>query len=742
MLESELEDRIQRHRDVELQAIRSREEFAEAYQAGAIASGASLQELVADPLFHLGLRLSGRALARRAEDLLRHPPQGWGHRDRHTTSKLLAYLGRFTTKTSPHGVFCATGIGELGEGEVSIGCENRFARLDFLIHVGEARKIAACLAISPEAQGSIVPRVNPTLRREGDAWTLWRPATARREDDREVRTQVKDHPVLAHFVEAVGHGADVERILREVGARVGRDVRPFYAQLVERGVLIGEVEIPWSERRILGALAERCPGAPWADELRRIEHEVEALGSFPCAEIESRMDRLDARLELLPHVRPLVPDDLFRCDAATAMQVKLPRALLHDLERFVPLYARFYGAIYPEALFRETFARRFLNRFPADEDVSVLDLYHGLFEPDEPMRPAAFRSPRGKGRSGSPLRERAADAFDRAREFFARRAGEAAGQDEVALTEDDWNHIAGEAPEPRFSCAALFQVAAASTEQAGSARARLCLNAFFPGAGISVARLAHLHPSITSQLQADWARQSRPDAEHAEITFMHGGRTANAGLRPPIFPLEIELPGDRATPGREALPLADLTARWDRAAERFVIRSRSRGTEILPVISSGISPEGIISFLTMAGSQGVQPLGLFPGFDHPDIRRWPRFRFGNVILFRRRWAFASDELPIGGSPAEHFLATQRWRREHGLPAHVFVHSERETKPFYVNLSSVGFVDLLRRATEPANNPGRVHVSEMLPGPDDLWIRDGRGRYAAEFLVHLDNLDPA
>ncbi len=25
---------------------------------------------------------------------------------------------------------------------------------------------------------------------------------------------------------------------------------------------------------------------------------------------------------------------------------------------------------------------------------------------------------------------------------------------------------------------------------------------------------------------------------------------------------------------------------------------------------------------------------------------------------------------------------------------------------------------------------------MLPGPDDLWIADGRGRYAAELLLHL------
>jgi len=77
-----------------------------------------------------------------------------------------------------------------------------------------------------------------------------------------------------------------------------------------------------------------------------------------------------------------------------------------------------------------------------------------------------------------------------------------------------------------------------------------------------------------------------------------------------------------------------------------------------------------------------------------------------------------------------------------MPEHVFVHSERDPKPFYVDLGSEAFVDLFRRAivSPTAEAPGRIHVTEMLPGPEDLWIRDPRGRYASEFLVHLDNLD--
>jgi hypothetical protein len=744
LLSTELRDRIRAHREAgcEIEAVRTR--YAKAY-AGAEAHGrAAIAAAALDPLVRVGLRLAARELPGRADRLA--SPQ-WGQRERHAASKVLAYLGRFAVKTSPNGVFCATGLAGLSNGAVRVRGERAIARLDFALHVGEARTVAACLAASPDAASAVRPRANPTLRRDGDRWTLWQPASARRENDDEVRLEITDHPVLRLYLDEATGSAPVERVIQAVSARVGQDTAAFYAKLVERGVLIGEVEIPWSERRPLRALAARCPGAPWAAELEAIESAVDALGAAPLHEIPARTDEVASRLAAMPHARPLSNDDLVRCDAATGFEAQLPGALLADLERLLPLYARFYGGIYPERLTRETFAARFLKRYPPDTSIPVLDFYHGLFEPSAQAPLAAFVSA-ASGRSDSARREAAGRAFERAREFFAAaaRAAAATGADETVLSEADWIEIAGGAPEPRFSCAALFQVAAGTAESVAGPDARVCLNALFPGAGLSVARLAHLHRGakgeenpIVRVLEEGWARRARPGAAFAEVTFMHGGRTANAGLRPPLFPLEIELPGDRATEGREAVPLADLTAAWDSAAGRFTLRSVSRGIEILPVISSGINPEGFVSFLTMVGGQDLQPLGLLPGFDLPDVRRWPRYRFGNVVLFRRRWVFGAGELPGGATSEEYFLETQRWRREHGLPSDLFVHTDVAPKPFYVCLDAPMFVDLMRRAFPGA---ARIHVTEMLPGPGDLWLRNAGGRHASEFLVHVDNLVPA
>jgi hypothetical protein len=222
---------------------------------------------------------------------------------------------------------------------------------------------------------------------------------------------------------------------------------------------------------------------------------------------------------------------------------------------------------------------------------------------------------------------------------------------------------------------------------------------------------------------------------------MHGGRTANAGLRPTVVTREIELPGDRCSPGVEVYPLRDLTVRYDASRERFVLRSRSRGHELRPILSSGISPEGFVSFLLAIGRQDLQPLGYFPGFEVAGVRRWPRMRWGRVVAFRRRWDVPASELRAeraGRDPAAAFENVERWRTREGIPRRVFVSSSREPKPYFVDLGSPPFLELLDHhalgATAAPNET--VHLTEMLPAPDQSWVADARGRYASEFLVHL------
>jgi hypothetical protein len=712
--------------------------FERAYGDGLLKARRALVALADDPTFQEGMRLVGRALLERLQGLAKIDPGRWRHDERHAAAKLAAYAGRFATKTSPNAVFCATALAWIGGEEARVTGGNQPFRLDVLLSVAEARKVTACVGADRAAWPAIVPRTNPTLRREGNVWTFWRPTSPRRPSDLEVLSRTPAQPILDLFFEEARKDLSVPDLLAAVAGRYGigvDELTPFFEQLVDKGILIAEIEPPYNARRPLAFVAEAMQragcDAPWLPEIEAVEREVEALPGLAPAARRLAMDRLEKRLEPLPRVHPLKADDLFRADAASGVEVVLPGRVRADLEVPLRRCARLFAALYPERAFRAAWAERFLSRHPADVDVPLLDLYHGLFEPGNQERPDAF-PPAPAGASD------ATAVFERTRDWFANRAAE--GGDEVAISDEDWEHLLdGVPPEPAWSAGALFQIAAESPEEIAAGRYRMVLNGLF-GAGIALARFAHLHGGpdadnpVAREVLRSWQPLERPGALLAEVTYNHLGRSANAGLRPSLFRHEIELPGEKASPGAEVIPLTAMTVRWNSQEARFVLRWAE--TEVVPVISSGVSPEGFVSFLVEIGRQGLQPLSWFPGFEVPGITRWPRFTSDKLVLFRRRWTLVPGKLPDEGPLF--FAEVARWRRHHGIPRHVFVHTAADPKPFYVDLDSPLFVGLLRRVL---GEESTLHLVEMLPGPDEMWVRDGRGRYATEFLLQLRGKRP-
>ncbi|HEX5045252.1 MAG TPA: lantibiotic dehydratase [Candidatus Polarisedimenticolaceae bacterium] len=706
-------------------------------------SRSALLHLARHPLVEEGLWLASRSLACRLHELKSNEPGRFTHDARHVAGKLLAYVVRFCTKTSPNGLFCATALAAFGDAPSRLEGVPTITRTDTILSVAEARKVAACLAADPALDDVVVPRPNPTLRENEEGWTFWKPASMRSEDEEEIRSQVKAHPVMHAFLEEARNGHNVPALVAAVAASTGiaaSDLEPFYRLLVERGVLLGELELPYNTRRPLQALAkvattaERTPA--WLPPVREVEHAVDRLGTAHGPERMDIMERTSTLLDSLPHVRSLKPDELFRVDAASGLRVQLPSDMLCELEAGLRPYIRLFSAFYPERIYRSAQATRFLCHFPADTEVNLLDLYHGIFEPEDKRRPVDFPDPTRVAVQGEGA-DLAAQALARAREHFAQRAREARPDEDIHVTDAEVRALVGGFPEPRWSAGVLFHVAASSTGAIAGGDYQLVLSALFQGTGLALARFAHLHgEAVVQELRDGWSCLERPGTVLAELTYNHSYRTANAGLRPSIFTHEIELPGERGTPGARVIPLAALTIRWDSCERRFVLTWPETGLEVLPVISSGVNPVGFISFLVEVGQQGLQPLGLFPGFSAEGVTHWPRFVAGKVVLFRERWIFPYSAWPaIAADEVDTVLHAALWRHRHGLPRHVFVHTSGEPKPRYVDLDSPAMVALLWRGL--ANDvPAEVHVTEMLPGPDEMWVQDEKGRYASEFLVHL------
>lgn len=94
---------------------------------------------------------------------------------------------------------------------------------------------------------------------------------------------------------------------------------------------------------------------------------------------------------------------------------------------------------------------------------------------------------------------------------------------------------------------------------------------------------------------------------------------------------------------------------------------------------------------------------------------------------------------VAGQPdPQWYLSWREWQRSRGLPSRVFASLGGEHKPQYVDFDSYACVRLLETAARKSDSA--VVLTEMLPGPDHLWLRDGKHRYVTELTVQLDGLD--
>ncbi len=83
-------------------------------------------------------------------------------------------------------------------------------------------------------------------------------------------------------------------------------------------------------------------------------------------------------------------------------------------------------------------------------------------------------------------------------------------------------------------------------------------------------------------------------------------------------------------------------------------------------------------------------------------------------------------------------------KSRGLPQKMFVKSALETKPFYVDMESPMLVEILCRAARRMNSSGgegqALIFSEMLPGPQQLWLQDAKGAsYTSELRFAVVDL---
>ncbi|MBB4702384.1 lantibiotic dehydratase [Sphaerisporangium siamense] len=132
-------------------------------------------------------------------------------------------------------------------------------------------------------------------------------------------------------------------------------------------------------------------------------------------------------------------------------------------------------------------------------------------------------------------------------------------------------------------------------------------------------------------------------------------------------------------------------------------------------------------------------------FGRAGLRHTPRVTVGRTVLQRERWLIAREELvpepARGGDDASFALlvALRQAVRRHGLPRWVFVKIPGERKPVLLDTEGLFLTELVAHLSEQGADLG---VSEMLPGPGDLWLHGSGGAHCSELRLTAVRTAPA
>ena len=110
----------------------------------------------------------------------------------------------------------------------------------------------------------------------------------------------------------------------------------------------------------------------------------------------------------------------------------------------------------------------------------------------------------------------------------------------------------------------------------------------------------------------------------------------------------------------------------------------------------------------------------------------PRQQIGNTVLRRESWNIPAADVPQRAEDVPAFA------HDRGMPRRVFTKSPLERKPMYLDTESPALGRILCRHARQAaaEDPGaRIRFSEMLPTPEQCWLRDPDGeRYVSELRI--------
>jgi hypothetical protein len=640
-------------------------------------------------------------------------------RERARERHLLLYLQRICAKNDTLSEFGPGGWGQIDEGAaVRLAPEPGIGRRETFLERWTAHGVAAALNADPEIRAELSPRLNPNGFFQGDGFVFANTAEVIQLDNATVSL--------------------LERIDGKTPAHSLGIEMPILEQLAERKVIRWEVEVPALEPHAFEVLVSDVRGwrdvparASWLTLLEPIlALRTQFAGAVSAASRADVMDDAREKLENLGAAHPAasrfvysasnpIGEECFR-ECRFTIGEELMHEVTRDAEPWIDLWRDCYAFVASRV---SAGLRSLLERAPTSGGVLPLPAF---LQACEEMRMSL---------TGPGMVALAHLAFQEVKAGFRQMIGARADAEEIQLTADDCHFVRKNFQYPKFDeytyPSADMQLSAKSIKAVERGEYEWVLAELHPP-------VALLHHGFYWSCPEKKALGRAIASTTMGVPCFHFGffatdftATTAVRLLDALPDLTYFVAPQRGNPGWRTVFPADIDVFVDEANGDVGLRARASG-----------------KFLGSFARGWLIPLGFHP-FLFGGAPNMPRLRCGRVIVQRRSWTVALEELPPGdytGVSRNLVVAIERLRVAKSWPRYVYIRPseqalrrsgaegrDKDTKPVFVDLESYPFLEIFHGWLTKS---GELEVMEMLPDPEHLLWQEKDGRRTFELRTQI------
>ena len=705
-----------------------------------------LKRLLADPDVLTALQIA-------SPDLVKALDAEWAGPDRPERRRGLLhsvqrYVARMSGRATPFGLFAGISTGSFSDhSSLALPEREKWVRRSH-IDMGFLAQVVERFVGRAEVRDRLRFRLNTSLYRIDDQWRY--AESVLENSGRSYRLiSMRDTPHLRAVLRDAQQGATkatlARRVAKALGGVTAKQVAEFVDELIDAQILVPDLPLPVTGAdvtcRLIDALAPDPVTAPLSAALSTARRTLEESDQRQWGNLADPTEAVAGALRDFgapPAASQVIQVDLFKPTAGLTLSKRVVAAIADGI-RVLHRFGQAGAARAPQL---DDFRKQFVRRYGENE----VPLFEALDDDSGIGFPAGSGRAREESQllAGLGIGRRGSDdqvPWSVQEALLSRKLGEALLQraPEVQLSEQDLSEIPISTTPMPDSFSVLCSVAAKSAEAIDQGDFRVLIKAMIgPSGARYLGRFCYGEERLGRAVQEHVAAEEgmKPEAIFAEIVHLPRGRLGNFLRRPVLRRYEIPYLGDSAVPPQDQIPVDDLLVSV--AGDRIVLRSRARGCEVLPRLSSAhhYNVDREMPIYRFLGALQVQGIASRLGFNWGPMKYsvpfLPRVVVGKCVLERQRWNLSAADLAAfeaAKSASEMRDAVERLRERKGFPRFLVVEEQDNALPIDLDqpLSAEAFGEMLKKRPKGP-------IMELLPGPDELCVGGQNGRFVHELFV--------